>query len=215
MRSLIAATLAGLALLAPLAHAAQPTLEVCADLTTDPNVFGAVLTINGVSVPGTACVMDTVGTAKRARCRFPQPTTEGPQDVGLAFKDVNDNPSAVTTRHYRNDWVCSPLQPGDSSRTCSMKWSPDPPEPMPATFCGGLTLAPPAYVVSNTAVYPLNTNGSRSITPLAQKATLGQACDCAAKLIPITLNGQTIGRYCAVQIPNVSQLVVAGCSLKK
>jgi hypothetical protein len=73
---------------------------------------------------------------------------------------------------------------------------------------------PPAvsYVVTGTAAYPLTSTGARSITQIPQKPVLGSTCDCVAKEIISTATG---ARYCAVTIPNVTQLVVAGCSLKR
>lgn len=83
------------------------------------------------------------------------------------------------------------------------KPAPLPPPPPPPVV---------SYVVTGTAAYPLTATGARSITPIAQKPVLGSTCDCVVKEIISTATG---ARYCAVTIPNVSQLVVAGCSLKR
>lgn len=66
------------------------------------------------------------------------------------------------------------------------------------------------YVVTSTAVYPLRADGTRAPTALPQRATLGQACDCAKRLI-LGLYG---ARYCDVTIPTVTQPVVAGCTAR-
>jgi hypothetical protein len=86
-------------------------------------------------------------------------------------------------------------------------------------FCGLPPVAPPpppppvvAYVVTGSAAYPVNPDGSRSILSIATKPTLGSPCDCVAKQI---ISAATGARYCAVTIPGVTQLVVAGCSVKK
>lgn len=80
----------------------------------------------------------------------------------------------------------------------------------PQAQCVAPAPAPAAYVVTNTTVYPITAAGTRGPS-LPQKATLGQPCDCAAKQIANPFGGQ----FCAVTVPNVAQLVVAGCSLKR
>lgn len=69
---------------------------------------------------------------------------------------------------------------------------------------------PPAgYVVTSTAAYPLNPDGSRSITPWPTKATLSEPCDCAVKL------SQFGATFCKVPSLSATQTIVAGCSVKK
>lgn len=88
--------------------------------------------------------------------------------------------------------------------------------PLNAIRPGPLPDPPPpptvSYVVTGTVAYPLTATGGRSITPIAEKPILGSTCDCAKKEIISTATG---ARYCAVTIPNVTQMVVAGCSLKR
>ena len=87
----------------------------------------------------------------------------------------------------------------------------------PADWCGPqpVPAAPPApstttYAVTGTQAFPLNADGSRSFVPIAAKPMLGSTCDCAAKEII-----QYGARFCAVTIPGVQQIVVAGCSVKR
>lgn len=69
----------------------------------------------------------------------------------------------------------------------------------------------PQYVVTSTTLHPITAAGARGAALASPKATLGQACDCAARKITNPYGGQ----YCAVAVPNASGPLVAGCSLKK
>lgn len=90
---------------------------------------------------------------------------------------------------------------------------------LPANWCDGFKPGDPpppeatVYVVTGTAAYPLKADGTRSITPIPEKPVLGSTCNCAQKQILTLVSGVEV-RYCAVTIPNVTQLVVAGCKAK-
>jgi hypothetical protein len=87
-------------------------------------------------------------------------------------------------------------------------------------FCGPAPVPPPPpppppaptvrYIVTGAQAFPLRADGSRSTTPIAQRPVLGSPCDCVAKEII-----QYGARFCAVTIPAVTQLVVAGCAAAK
>jgi hypothetical protein len=94
--------------------------------------------------------------------------------------------------------------------------------PVASTYCDGLRnaysacVAPPptalTYVVTGSSAYPVNVDGTRSIVAILEKPIFGSTCDCAKKEIVSQITG---ARYCATSIPNVTQLVVAGCSVKR
>lgn len=87
---------------------------------------------------------------------------------------------------------------------------------VPTDWCGAAPVspAPPppppgVYVVTSTAAYPLNADGTRSITRWPQPAVLGEPCDAAVSVLSFGVRFYRIPRL------STSQTVVAGCAVKK
>lgn len=75
-------------------------------------------------------------------------------------------------------------------------------------------LQPPVgvqYVVTSVAAYPLNPDGSRSITPWPTKAVLGEPCDCDS----VHISPFPGSLFCRIPSLSAGRIIVAGCSVKK
>ena len=70
---------------------------------------------------------------------------------------------------------------------------------------------PPSYVVTGAVAYPLNSDGTRSITVWPQAPLKGEPCDCN----PPNKILQFGATFCKVPSLSALQTIVAGCGLKK
>ncbi len=109
------------------------------------------------------------------------------------------------------------------SRACKAMTTPPYPGAPPQGWTPGFTFAPdvcppepapPAptvtqYVTTSTAAYPLNADGTRSITRWPQPAIVGEACDGAVSVLSFGTRFYRIPRL------SMTQTVVAGCVVKK
>jgi hypothetical protein len=144
-------------------------------------------------------------------------------DQELAAAKVLLEPGSLKQFHYKSLFFggCMALQarpawpkdvtfdPKPADYPADKRWVTDPdwcgPEPVPPV----ITTPPGVYLATSTAAYPLNADGTRSITRWPQPAVIGETCDASVSVVSFGVRFYRIPRL------STTQTVVAGCAVKK
>jgi hypothetical protein len=192
------------------AHKCWPQKWGLSFLSGQGYVEGDIAAVPGATTEGGHCAAwwckDSAGAWNvESHCALTSYTVGGVMSGITSALGATDPVSALQA--FADKYVVTLTDPGQINSYNCLHWAIQ----QQAQATKPSAVPPPvAYWVTSTTAYPLNPDGTRSITPWPTKALLHEPCDCSIK---VTQFGATFCKVPTLSTPALA--VVAGCGVSK